>query len=30
MNKKQDEILMFYKNRDVRPTHGDMDKLLHL
>jgi len=25
-----DEILMFYKDRDIRPTHEEMDKLLHL
>lgn len=25
-----DEILMFYKDRDMRPTHEEMDKLLHL
>jgi len=25
-----DEILMFYKDRDLRPTHEEMDKLLHL
>jgi len=25
-----EEILMFYKDRDIRPTHEEMDKLLHL
>ena len=25
-----EEILMFYKDRDLRPTHEEMDKLLHL
>ena len=25
-----EEILIFYKDRDIRPTHEEMDKLLHL
>ena len=25
-----DEIMQFYKDRDVRPTREDLDKLLHL